>query len=174
MTIHDGEFRKGLALIEASTRTYPLALAYRNLAVFWNSEGDGAKTERYIQKALALDPEDPYNLVFAAAFMAGNGHGAEALKIARANEGLLPASYNLAAVYAQTGQRERALALLRRHFFEYERYRAVRSKEMMEARVDAVFSSLREDPAFVALTRDADGKLPLPAGPAGARTGMNR
>ncbi len=174
MTIHDGEFRKGLALIEASTRTYPLALAYRNLAVFWNSEGDAAKTERYIQKALALDPEDPYNLVFAAAFMAGNGHGREALKIARANEGLLPASYNLAAVYAQTGQRERALALLRRHFFEYERYRAVRSKEMMEARVDAVFSSLREDPAFVALTRDADGKLPLPAGPAGARTGMNR
>jgi tetratricopeptide (TPR) repeat protein len=162
MTIHDGEFRKGLALIEASTRTYPLALAYRNLAVFWNSEGDGAKTE------------DPYNLVFAAAFMAGSGRGEEALKIARENEGLLPASYNLAAVYAQTGQRERALALLRRHFFEYERYRAVRSKEMMEARVDAVFSSLREDPAFVALTRDADGKLPLPAGPAGARTGMNR
>ena len=44
----------------------------------------------------------------------------------------------------------------------------------MEARVDAVFASLREDPAFVALTRDADGKLPVPAGPAGARSGMNR
>jgi len=115
-----------------------------------------------------------FALVFAAAFMAGNGHGREALKIARENEGLLPASYNLAAVYAQTGQRARALAMLRRHFFEYERYRAVRAKEMMEARVDAVFASLREDPAFVALTKDADGKLPLPAGPAGARTGMNR
>ena len=174
MTIHDGEFKKGLALIEASTRTYPLALAYRNLAVFWNSEGDAAKTERYIQKALALDPEDPYNLVFAAAFMAGNGRGREALKIARAHEALLPASYNLAAVYAQTGRREQALAMLRRHFFLYERYRSVRAKEMMEARVDAVFSSLREDPAFVALTRDADGKLPSPAGPAGARSGMNR
>jgi tetratricopeptide (TPR) repeat protein len=174
MTIHDGEFKKGLALIEASVKTYPLALAYRNLAVFWNSEGDAAKTVRYIQKALALDPEDPYNLVFAAAFMAGNGHGREALKIARENESLLPASYNLAAVYAQTGQRQRALAMLRRHFFEYERFRAVRAKEMMEARVDAVFASLREDPAFVALTKDADGKLPIPSAPAGARTGMNR
>ena len=84
--------------------------------------------------------------------MAGNGHGEEALKIARENEALLPASYNLAAVYAQAGQKEKALALLKRHFFEYERYQAVRSKEMMEARVDAVFASLKQDPEFVALT----------------------
>ena len=174
MTIHDGEFKKGLSLIEASVKTYPLALAYRNLAVFWNSEGDAAKTERYIQKALALDPEDPYNPVFAAAFMAGNGRGREALKIARAHEALLPASYNLAAVYAQTGRREQALAMLRRHFFLYERYRSVRAKEMMEARVDAVFASLREDPAFVALTHDADGKLPSPAVTMGARSVVNR
>jgi len=173
MTIHDGEFRKGLALIEASVRTYPTPLAYRNLAVFWNSEGDATKTERYIRKALALDPEDPYNLVFAAAFMAGTGHTDEALKIARENESLLPASYNLAAVYAQAGQREKALALLKRHFFEYERYRSVRAKEMMEARVDAVFSSLREDPGFVALTNGADGKLPVPGKGMGASSGAN-
>ena len=91
--------------------------------------------------------------------MAGTGHGEEALKIARANESLLPASYNLAAVYAQTGQKDKALALLKRHFFEYERYQAVRSKEMMEARVDAVFLSIRTDPTFVAITKDSDGKL---------------
>jgi tetratricopeptide (TPR) repeat protein len=174
MTIHDGNFKKGLTLMEDSVRTYPLPLTYRNLAVFWNSEGDRVKTERYIQKALVLDPEDPYNLIFAAAFMAGSGHGEEALKIARENEALLPASYNLAAIYAQTGQREKALAFLKRHFFEFERYRSVRSKEMMEARVDAVFSSLREDPAFVALTRAADGKLPFPAANMGARSGGNR
>ena len=84
------------------------------------------------------------------------------MKIARANQKLLPASYNLAAVYAQTGHREKALALLKRHFFQYERYQAVRSKEMMEARVDAVFDTLREDPYFVALTRGADSKLPMP------------
>jgi hypothetical protein len=34
---------------------------------------------------------------------------------------------------------------------------------MMEARVDAVFASLYQDPAFVALTSGADGRLPLPA-----------
>jgi tetratricopeptide (TPR) repeat protein len=159
MTIHEGEFKKGLTLMEQSVETYPLALAYRNLSVYWNSEGDAAKADYYVKNALALDPSDPYNLVFAAAFMAGNGHGDEALKIARENEALLPASYNLAAVYAQAGQKEKALALLRRHFFEYERYQAVRSKEMMEARVDAVFASLKQDPEFVALTDAADGKL---------------
>ena len=162
MTIHEGEFKKGLGLMEASVREYPLALAYRNLAVYWNSEGDAAKADYYTRQALSVDPKDPYNLVFAAAFMAGNGHGDEALKIARENEKLLPASYNLAAIYAQAGQKEKALSLLKRHFFEYERYDAVRTKEMMEARVDAVFASLREDPQFMALTAGADGKLPMP------------
>lgn len=159
MTIHEGEFSKGLDLLESSVRAYPLALAYRNLAVYWNSEGDAAKAGAYVREALALDPKDPYNLVFAAAFLAGEGHGEEALKIARENEGLLPASYNLAAIYAQAGQKDKALALLKRHFFEYERYQAVRAEEMMEARVDAVFAGLRDDPAFVSLTSGADGKL---------------
>lgn len=159
MTIHKGDFDKGRGLMESSVQTYPLALAYRNLAVYWNSEGNGEKADYYTQLALKLDPNDPYNLVFAAAYMAGNGHAEEALKIARENEALLPASYNLAAVYAQTGQLEKALELLKRHFFEYERYQAVRTKEMMEARVDAVFASLKNDPAFVALTSGADGKL---------------
>jgi tetratricopeptide (TPR) repeat protein len=162
MTIHEGEFLKGLHLMEDSVREYPLALAYRNLAVYWNSEGDPAKADYYTREATKIDPADPYNLVFAAAFLAGNGHGDEALKIATENEALLPASYNLAAIYAQLGQKQKALDLLKRHFFQYERYEAVRSKEMMEARVDAVFASLREDPQFIALTGAADGKLPIP------------
>jgi tetratricopeptide (TPR) repeat protein len=162
MTIHEGDFPKGLHLMEDSVREYPLALAYRNLAVYWNSEGDAAKTDYYTREATKLDPADPYNIVFAAAFLAGNGHGDEALKIAQENEAMLPASYNLAAIYAQLGQRQKALDLLKRHFFQYERYEAVRSKEMMEARVDAVFASLREDPQFIALTGAADGKLPIP------------
>jgi tetratricopeptide (TPR) repeat protein len=174
ITIHEGEFKKGLRLMEQSVEEYPLALAYRNLAVYWNSEGDLAKGNDYTQKALALDPKDPYNLVFAAVFMAASGHGDEALKIAQANVDLLPASYNLAAIYAQNGHREEALAFLRRHFFQYERYREVRSKEMMEARVDAVFDSLREDPAFVALTRDADGRLPMPMKPISAPSSLNK
>jgi tetratricopeptide (TPR) repeat protein len=162
MTIHDGEFKKGLALMERAIAEYPLALAYRNLAVYWNSENDPVKGNEYTQKALALDPEDPYNVVFAAVFMAANGKKDEALKIARANINLMPASYNLAAIFAQNGQRDKALQLLRRHFFQYERYQAVRTKEMMEARVDAVFESIRTDRDFIALTRGADGKLPIP------------
>ncbi len=165
MTIHEGDFKKGLELMEASVREFPLALAYRNLAVYWNSEGDTAQADFYTREALKLEPNDPYNLVFAAAFMAGNGHAEEALKIARENERLLPASYNLAAIYAQAGQKDKALALLQRHFFEYERYQAVRSKEMMEARVDAVFASLIQDPQFLALTKDADGRLPMRVSP---------
>jgi tetratricopeptide (TPR) repeat protein len=162
MTIHDGEFKKGLALMERAVEEFPLALAYRNLAVYWNSEGDPVKGNAYTQQALALDPKDPYNLVFAAVFMAANGKKDEALRIARDNVNLLPASYNLAAIYAQNGQRDKALSLLRRHFFQYERYQAVRTKEMMEARVDAVFESIRADHTFIALTRGADGKLPIP------------
>jgi len=162
ITIHEGAFKQGLHLMEQSVAEYPLALAYRNLAVYWNSEGDLAQGNEYTQKALALDPKDPYNLVFAAVFMAASGQRDQALKIARANVKLLPASYNLAAIYAQNGQREKALAFLKRHFYQYERYQSVRSKEMMEARVDAVFDSLRKDSAFIALTSDADGRLMMP------------
>ena len=162
MTIHEGDFKKGLSLMEASVQEYPLALAYRNLAVYWNSEGDKVKADQYTRKALALDPKEPFNLIFAAAFMAGNGHGEEALKIAKENEAILCASYNLAAIYAQVGQKDKALALLKRHFFEYERYQSVRSKEMMEARVDTVFASLMQDPTFIDLTSGADGRLPTP------------
>src|SRR6266850_1967348 len=162
MTIHDGEFKKGLALMEQAVNEYPLALAYRNLAVYWNSEGQPAKGNSYTEKALALDPKDPYNLVFAAVFMAANGKKDEALKIARANVNLMPASYNLAGIFAQNGQREKALQMLRRHFYQYERYQSVRAKEMMEARVDAVFDSIRTDREFIALTKDADGRLPIP------------
>jgi len=162
MTIHEGEFKKGLSLMEQSVAEFPLALAYRNLAVYWNSEGDLVQGNAYTQKALALDPKDPYNLVFAAVFMAASGHGDEALKIAQSNRNLLPASYNLAAIFAQTGHRREALALLQRHFFRYERYQAVRAKEMMEARVDAVFDSLRQDSDFLALTSGADGRLQMP------------
>jgi tetratricopeptide (TPR) repeat protein len=162
MTIHDGEFKKGLGLMEQSIAEFPLPITYRNLAVYWNSEGDPAKGDYYTQKALDLDPKDPYNIVFAAVFMAANGKRDEALKIARANINLLPASYNLAAIYAQNGQRDKALSLLRRHFFRYERYQAVRAKEMMEARVDAVFETIRHDTDFMALTSGADGKLQMP------------
>src|SRR5215471_12493640 len=136
MTIHDGDFLKGLHLMEQSADVFPLPLTYRNLAVYWHSEGDRAKADAYTKKALALDPDEPFNVVFAAAFAAGDGgaRAREALKVAQAHEDLLCASYNLAAIHAQAGDRNKALALLKRHFYEYERFDSVRSKEMMEAR----------------------------------------
>lgn len=164
MTIHEGNFDKGRQMMEESVATYPLALANRNLAVYWNSEGNLKKTGEYVDAALRLDPHDPYNLVFAAVFKATSGQIAEAVRIAEQNEAMLPASYNLAAIHAIAGNREKALFLLRRHFESYERYDAVRAEEMMEARVDAVFDSLRADPAFLTLTAKADGMLKMPAG----------
>ena len=162
MTIHDGEFKKGLGLMERSVEEYPIALALRNLAVYWNSEGEFDKANAYTQRALELNPTDPYNLVFGAVYLAASGKTDEAVKVAEENKSLLSASYNLAAIYALSGQKEKALDLLRRHFYEFERYQAVREKEMMEARVDTVFDSLRDDPKFMSLTAQADGKLPIP------------
>ncbi|HVT16970.1 MAG TPA: tetratricopeptide repeat protein [Thermoanaerobaculia bacterium] len=164
MTIHGGDFARGLALFEESLGAYPLPLTYRNLAVYWNSEGKIDKARGYVEQALALEPGDAYNQVFAAAFAAEDGRREEALRIARANEDLLAASYNLAAIYSLSGNRDRALELLRRHFYGYERFAAVRAKEMQEARDDRVFAALHRDPAFLALTAAADG----PAGAGGA------
>src|SRR3979409_1772166 len=65
MTIHDGEFKKGLELMERAVAEFPLALAYRNLAVYWNSEGDPVKGNAYTQQALAQAPNAPYNLAAA-------------------------------------------------------------------------------------------------------------
>jgi tetratricopeptide (TPR) repeat protein len=162
MTIHDGDFKKGLALMERSVEIYPISLTLRNLAVYWNSEGELAKANAYTERALELDPKDPYNLVFAAVYLAQNGKKEEALKVAMENIDLLPASYNLAAIFALNGKKDKALELLKRHFFKFERYQQVREKEMMEARVDAVFDSIRMDKDFLALTDGADGKLPIP------------
>ncbi|HEY6322749.1 MAG TPA: tetratricopeptide repeat protein [Thermoanaerobaculia bacterium] len=156
MTIHAGDFARGLALIEQSVATYPLPLAYRNLAVYWNSEGQVEKAQRLAEKALALDPDDPYTQIFVAAFIAEDGRREEALRIAHAHEDLLAASYNLAAIHSLLGHRQEALALLRRHFYDYERFDAVRAKEMKEAREDIVFTALKDDPEFIAMTAKAE------------------
>jgi tetratricopeptide (TPR) repeat protein len=169
MTIHAGDFARGLALIEQSIDTYPLPLAYRNLAVYWNSEGQVEKAQGFAEKALALDPDDPYTQIFVAAFIAEDGRREEALRIAHANEDLLAASYNLAAIHSLLGHRAEALALLRRHFYDYERFDAVRAKEMKEAREDIVFTALKQDPEFIALTAMAESNETAAKEAAGAR-----
>jgi tetratricopeptide (TPR) repeat protein len=159
MTIHEGDFAKGLGLFEQSIATYPLPLTYRNLAVYWSSEGQADKAYGYVKKAMALDPDDEYNQIFAATFLVKLGKPEEAAAVARAHESVLAASYNLAAIWAQLGERDKALALLKRHFYTYEKFAEVRRKEMQEARVDIVFESLKKDTAFVQLTALADGGM---------------
>ena len=156
ITIHMGDSAKGLALFEQSIAAYPLALTYRNLAVYWNSERRRDIADGYVQKALAIDPREPFNLIFAATYLADSDRKDEALQIAKANEKVLSASYNLAAIYALLGNKGKAMELLRRHFYTYERYDAVRAKEMWEARVDYVFASIKDDPEFVKLTAMAN------------------
>ena len=157
MTIHGGQYQQGLDLFAQSIAEYPLALTYRNLAVYWSSEGKADKAYGYVEKAMALEPDDEYNQIFAATFLVELGKPEEAAAVARAHEKLLAASYNLAAIWAQLGQRDKALELLRRHFYVYERFDQVRREEMQEARVDIVFARLKKDPAFIELTKLADG-----------------
>jgi hypothetical protein len=47
------------------------------------------------------------------------------------------------------------MELLKRHFYQYERYDDVRAMEMWEARVDYVFASMKDDPGFIELTKMA-------------------
>lgn len=155
MTIHAGRFTEGLAMFEQSLAAYPLPITYRNLAVYWFSEKQKEKAHDYMQRALALDSEDTYNQIFAAVYLAASGYTSQATRIARANEHVLEASYNLAAIWAQAGDRAKAMDLLRRQFFTYERYDAVRAMEMKEAREDQMFASLHADAAFADLTKDA-------------------
>jgi tetratricopeptide (TPR) repeat protein len=156
MTIHDGEFQKGVGLMERSLEVYPLALTCRNLAVYWNSERNPEKAHAYVQRALAIDPDDDYNQIFAATYLVELGRPDEAREVARKHADVMAASYNLAVIEAQLGNRTKALELLRRHFYAYEQFDAVRSKEMQEARDDLAFRSLHADPEFVKLTAPAE------------------
>jgi tetratricopeptide (TPR) repeat protein len=153
MTIHAGRFADGLAMFEQSLAVYPLPITYRNLAVYWFSERQAEKAAGFMRQALALDPDDRYNQIFAAVYLAAAGQKEEAVKVATANADVLEASYNLAAIFAQAGDRQKAMELLRRHFYEYEQFDAVRAMEMQEARDDYMFASLHQDPEFVELTK---------------------
>jgi tetratricopeptide (TPR) repeat protein len=152
MTIHAGEFQRGVGMFEASIAEYPLALTFRNLAVYWNSEGRFDKAWSYVEQALALAPDELYNRIFAATYFVGQGKPEEAQRVAEVNQAVLEASYNLAAIWAQLGKKEKALELLARHFYQYERFDPVRAREMQEARDDIAFAAYHRDADFVALT----------------------
>jgi len=142
--------------MEQSLDVYPLALTCRNLAVYWNSERNPEKAHAYVQRALAIDPDDDYNQIFAATYLVEMGRPDEARAVAQKHAEVMAASYNLAVIEAQLGNRDRALTLLKRHFYAYEQFDAVRAKEMQEARDDLAFKSLHADPEFVKLTAPAE------------------
>jgi tetratricopeptide (TPR) repeat protein len=156
MTIHEGRYAEGLGLFQASLEAFPLPLTYRNLAVYWNSEKDHQKAHAYVKKAIELDPDDEYNQIFAATYFVELGRPDEARAIAKRYEAMLSASYNLAVIHAQLGDKDQALQLLRRHFTVYEKFDAVRAKEMQEARDDVAFATLQSEPEFISMTAKAD------------------
>jgi tetratricopeptide (TPR) repeat protein len=156
MTIHEGRYAEGLGLFQQSLEVFPLPLTYRNLAVYWNSEKDHAKAHAYVKLAMALDPDDEYNQIFAATYFVELGRPDEAREVAARYEAMLSASYNLAVIAAQLGNKDKALELLRRHFTIYEKFDAVRAKEMQEARDDVAFESLKQVPEFISMTDKAD------------------
>jgi len=61
-----------------------------------------------VQKALELDPHDPFNLIFANLSRRQRTER-RGPRIAKENEGELSASYNLAAIYALLGNKEKAM-----------------------------------------------------------------
>lgn len=158
MTIHGGEFEKGVKTIEESISIYPTQLAYRNLAVYWHSEGQFEKARSYVDKAVTLDPKEPYTRVFEAVYIALDGDPELALRRIAETPFDLSMSYNVACVYSAMRDKERTLKFLHQHFQEYEFTDVLRAKEMWEARTDINFKWLFEDPDFRQVTHLADGR----------------
>lgn len=152
MTIWEGNNEQGLKLFEASLKRRPTPLCYRNLAVFWNTEGEFKKAFGYATQAFTMDPEDVYNQVFYAVYLILDGQkekGEALIKRAQFDPSM---SYNYACYYAALGKDDLAFKYLHRHFYGYERYDDVRRFEMAEARMDINFKRYKDDPKFIELT----------------------
>ena len=152
MTIWEGNNEAGLKLFEASLKRRPTAICYRNLAVFWNTEGEFKKAFDYATQAFKLDEGDAYNQVFYAVYLILDGQkekGETLIKNAQFDPSM---AYNYACYHAAAGRDELALKYLHRHFYGYERYDDVRRFEMAEARMDIHFKKYKNDPKFLELT----------------------
>jgi tetratricopeptide (TPR) repeat protein len=152
MTIWGGDNEAGLKYFARSIARHPTPLCYRNLAVYWNTEGEAKKAYAYARKAFELDPDDSYNQVFYSVYLLGNGEAQRAAELIRAAEFHPSMSYNYACYHALRGEKDLVLKYLKRHFYEYESCDAVRRFEMAEARMDGFFKPWHEDPAFRKVT----------------------
>ena len=151
MTIHSGEFQRGVAMFEASIAEFPLPLTYRNLAVYWNSEGRFDKAWEYVEQALALAPDDLYNRIFAATTSSARQDPRRPSGSRRPTtgaRGVVQPGGDLGTARTQgEGARAAGAALLSVRAFD-----PVRAREMQEARDDIAFASYHRDADFVALT----------------------
>jgi tetratricopeptide (TPR) repeat protein len=152
MTIWSGDNEKGVKMLEASIRRCPNTLAYRNLAVFWNTEGESKKAMEYATRAYLMQPDDPYNQVFFAVYLHASGRPEEAKRLADSAAFDKSHHYNLACLAALQGRRDAVIKHLRAHFYDYERYDDVRRFEMAEARMDILFKPYFDDPEFKRIT----------------------
>jgi tetratricopeptide (TPR) repeat protein len=146
MTIWSGDSDAGLAMFHQSIDRFPTALCYRNLAVYWNTEGELQRAFGYAQRAYVLDPADSYNRVFFSVYLLLNGEEKRAAKMMAETGFDISMSYNYACYHATRGERGLALKYLKKHFSEYEQYDAVRAFEMAEARMDIFFQPWFDDP----------------------------
>ena len=152
MTIWGGDSKKGLKLFAKSIARRPTALCYRNLAVYWNTEGEAGKAFDYATKAYDLDRSDSYNQVFFSVYLHMNGQPERAKALMAKAEFDPSMAYNYACYFAIQGERDLVLKYLKKHFYEYESCDAVRSFEMAEARMDAFFKPWLEDAEFKHIT----------------------
>ena len=152
MTIWGGDSKKGLKLFTKSIARRPTALCYRNLAVYWNTEGEAGKAFDYATKAYDLDRSDSYNQVFFSVYLHMNGQPERAKALMAKAEFDPSMAYNYACYFAIQGERDLVLKYLKKHFYEYESCDAVRSFEMAEARMDAFFKPWLDDAEFKQIT----------------------
>lgn len=164
MTIWRGDDKAGLALMERSIERHQTPLCYRNLAIYWTGDKTSRKAFEYATKAYELDPDDGYNQVFYSIYLLLDGRADEARHLFGKAEFDPSMSYNCACYHAVKGEREKVLHYLKRHFYEYEQFEAVRSFEMAEARMDALFAPWYEDRDFKELTAKARATPWLGAG----------
>jgi tetratricopeptide (TPR) repeat protein len=162
MTIFGGDFTKGEELMQESLRACPTQLSLRNLAVFWNSEGEFERARGFARRALKIAPHDPYTRVFWATYLAQDGKRDETLTIL--DDVAIDASmfYNVACIYSELDSPRLAMEFLRRHFEEFESNENVRWYEKQEARSDYSLRKLHDLPAFRTLT-EISGEPPTGA-----------
>ena len=147
--------KEGLRLLQASMKLAPNPLCARHLADYWHAAGDLDKAFAYSKIALDLDPDEPYNRIFYAAFLAARGELEEARVLARETPFHPSQLYNRGCLALACGQRDAGFTLLKRHFEEFETNDRVRLLEMTVARQDMFMKPYWQDPDFLALTKMA-------------------